>query len=252
MRHSLSSLRILLYLDDFAILSDEFEQHLSDLRALLTKMREFGLRVNRDKCSFVCPSLKYLGHVISANGIEPDPDKTRAIGEMAAPQSVKQLLSFIATCSWFRRFIPNFAKIAEPLTRLTKKATKWSWETEQQKAFDELKKALTSSPILMQADDSRPFMLRTDASSFAIGAVLLQGETGEEHPIEYASRLLTSAERNYSTSEREALAVVWAVEKFRGYIEGTHVTILSDHQALRWLMSLKTPTGRLARWALRL
>ena len=105
---------------------------------------------------------------------------------------------------------------------------------------------------MLQADDSRPFSLRTDASSFALAIVLLQGEKKEEHPVEFACRLLSSAEWNYSTSEREALGVVWEVEKFRGYIEGTHVVVYSDHQALRWLMTLKTPTGHLARWALRL
>ena len=113
---------------------------------------------------------------------------------MAAPLCVKQLLSFLAACSWFRRFVPNFAQTAEPLTRLTRKAAIWIWGPEQDAAFHTLKQALTAPPILLQADDSRPFSLRTDASSFAIGAVLLQGEKEEEHPVEFASHLLSSAE----------------------------------------------------------
>ncbi|KAF2891999.1 hypothetical protein ILUMI_14174, partial [Ignelater luminosus] len=120
------------------------------------------------------------------------------------------------------------------------------------RVFDQLKKAVISPPILQQADESLPFKIRTDASGYALGAVLLQGEGHEEKPIEYASRLMTPAERNYDTTQREALAVVWACHKFRGYIEGNEVEIASDRQPLRWLLSLKSPTGRLARWALAL
>jgi hypothetical protein len=115
-----------------------------------------------------------------------------------------------------------------------------------------LKTLLTTAPILKQADERLPFVVKTDASSYAIGAVLVQGEAAEEHPVEYASRLLTAAEQNYSTTEREALAVIWALNKFRGYIESSPVTVVTDHQALRWLLSLKSPSGRLARWALQL
>ena len=142
--------------------------------------------------------------------------------------------------------------MSRPLTQLTKKDAQWHWGTNEENAFQSLKQCLVSTPILKQADETKPFIIRTDASSYALGAVLLQGKDEEEHPIEYASRLLTSAERNYSTTEREALAVVWAVNKFRGYIDGSEVIVASDHQPLRWLMSLKSPSGRLARWALQL
>ncbi|CAG9568732.1 unnamed protein product [Danaus chrysippus] len=168
------------------------------------------------------------------------------------PRNLKHLMSFIQMCSWYRRFIPDFAKVAEPLTRLTKKDAEWSWNKEQTFAFETLRTLLTTTPVLAQADETKPYIIKTDASNFAIGAVLVQGEGENEHPVEYASRLLNKSERNYSTTEREALAVVWAVNKFRGYIEGTKITVLCDHQALKWLMTLKTPTGRLARWALQL
>ena len=115
-----------------------------------------------------------------------------------------------------------------------------------------LKKLLTSPPILRQADPRLPYVLSTDASAYAVGAVLLQGEGPDERPVEYASRLLNPAERNYATTEREALAVVWSVEKFRGYLESATVIVKSDHQPLRWLLSLKSASGRLARWALTL
>ncbi|GFT87564.1 retrovirus-related Pol polyprotein from transposon 17.6, partial [Trichonephila clavipes] len=124
------------------------------------------------------------------------------------------------------------------------------WGFDQQNAFQTLKNSLTTLPVLKQADGTKPYIIRTDASNYALGAVLLQGEGSDEHPVEYASRLLTPAERNYSTTEREALAVVWALKKFLGYIEGTEITVASDHQPLKWLLNLKSPTGRLARWAL--
>ncbi|GFY09853.1 transposon Tf2-11 polyprotein [Trichonephila clavipes] len=142
------------------------------------------------------------------------------------------------------------AFISRPLSYLTKKKVKWQWGFDQQNAFQTLKNSLTTPPVLKQADGTKPYIIRTDASNYALGAVLLQGEGSDEHPIEYASRLLTPAERNYSTTEREALAVVWALKKFRGYIEGTEITVASDHQPLKWLLNLKSPTGRLARWAL--
>ncbi|GFV29941.1 retrovirus-related Pol polyprotein from transposon 297 [Trichonephila clavipes] len=168
------------------------------------------------------------------------------------PKNVKQLQSFLQTCSWYRKFIANFSEIARPLSNLTKKKAFWKWSEEEEKAFQTLKQCLVSPPILKQADFSKPFLIRTDASNYALGAVLLQGEDKEEHPVEFASRLLNPAERNYSTTEREALAVVWALNKFRGYIDGASITVASDHQPLRWLMKLKSPTGRLARWALQL
>ncbi|GFT20281.1 retrovirus-related Pol polyprotein from transposon 297 [Trichonephila clavipes] len=139
-----------------------------------------------------------------------------------------------------------------PTLEQPKKKASWKWSEEEEKAFQTLKQCLVSPPILKHADFSKPFLIRTNASNYALGAVLLQGEDKEEHPVEFASRLLNPAERNYSTTEREALAVVWALNKFRGYIDGASITVASDHQPLRWLMKLKSPTGRLAHWALQL
>ncbi|GBN27264.1 Retrovirus-related Pol polyprotein from transposon 17.6 [Araneus ventricosus] len=165
---------------------------------------------------------------------------------------MKQVQSFLKTCSWYRKFIPNFSEIARLQSNLTKKKTVWTWIESEQNAFTTLKNCLLSPPILSHADFTKPFVLRTDASSHALGAVLLQGADMEEHSIEYARRLLNSAGRNYSTKEHEALAVVWALNKFRGYIEGSKITVASDHQPLKWLMKLKSPSGRLVRWALQL
>lgn len=250
-RSSLPSILILAYLDDIIICSQNFASHIKDLDMVFKKLKFIGFHLNKDKCFFAKPEVKYLGHILTQGGIKIDPEKSSAILNRPIPKNVKQLMSFLQTCSWFRRFIPDFAKISKPLSNLTKKLAVWKWSEEENKSFEKLKRLLSSPPILQQVKENQPFFLRTDASNYAIGAVLLQGEKeDEQHPIEYASRLLLPAERNYSTTEREALAVVWAVQKFRGYIEGSEVSILTDHQPLKWLFSLKSPTGRLARWSL--
>lgn len=251
LKNSLPNMKILTYLDDLILISDTFEDHMKELNELFKRLKQFGLRANREKCHFACSEVQYLGHIITQQGIKANPGKIEAIRCRKPPQDLKQLLSFIQTCSWYRRFIKNFAEIIRPLTKLTKKDAKWEWTQIEQNAFNKLKLALCSAPVLQQIDPGKPFIMKTDASAYAIGAVLVQEDGENEHPIEYASRLLTAAERNYSTIEREALAVVWATEKFRGYIEGG-VTVVTDHQPLRWLMSIKSPSGRLARWALKL
>lgn len=249
-RNGLEDILTLTYLDDIIVLSESFEKHLSDLQAVFDRLLLFKLQANREKCHFASSRVKYLGFWITQNGIEIDQEKVSSIQRIPPPKNIKETQSFLQTCSWFRRYIQNFAEISRPLSDLTKKKVQWEWGFSQQKAFETLKNCLITPPVLKQADGTKPYIIRTDSSSYALGAVLLQGEGSDEHPIEYASRLLTPAERNYSTTEREALAVVWALKKFRGYVEGSEITVASDHQPLKWLLSLKSPSGRLARWAL--
>lgn len=218
-RRGLSEVLILAYLDDIIVLSSTFDEHIKDLTLVFDRLKLFKLRVNREKCVFACSSVKYLGHLITPEGISVDPCKTEAISKRPPPRNVKEVQSFLQTASWYRRFINNFAAISRPLSDLTKKKSTWRWNTEQQTSFDTLKRLLVSAPILQQYDETQPYIIRTDSSNYALGAVLLQGQDADEHPIEYASRLLTPAEKNYSTSEQEALAVVFALEKFRGYVE---------------------------------
>lgn len=252
LRNSLPQVMILAYLDDIIVCSKTFPNHLNDLQLVFDKIRSFNMQLNREKSFFCRSEVKYLGHILTVRGLKPDPDKTSAILERPRPRNLKQVISFLQTCSWFRRFMPDFAEISKPLSQLTKKGAKFVWAEEQERSFNKLKSMLVSPPILQQIDERKPFNLKTDASDYALGAVLMQGEKENEHPIEYASRLLLPAERNYSTTEREALAVVWAVKKFRGYIEGSTIFVHTDHQPLKWLFSLKSPTGRLARWSLEL
>ncbi|CAH2108922.1 unnamed protein product [Euphydryas editha] len=244
---------VVAYLDDILVISDGFEAHLHDLKQVFDRLRQFNLKANRDKCVFAREKVTYLGHVITTQGIEPDPEKVQAIMDMKPPTNLKELRTFLQTCAWFRKFIPKFSEVARPLTDLMKKNRPWNWGKLENEAHETLKRKLSSAPILRQPDFAEPFILRTDASAYTIGAVLIQGQDSKsERPIEYSSRLLTSAEKNYSTTEREALAVVWALDKFRGYLEGARILIATDHQPLKWLLSLKTPSGRLARWALKI
>lgn len=211
-----------------------FEQHLEDLQTVFERLRTFNLRINRDKSVFACTTVRYLGHLITTEGITTCPDKVAAITKMPEPKTVKQLMSFIQTCAWYRRFINNFSNVAKPLTDLLKKtAVIWCWGPEQQQAFEKLKRLLTTAPILRQTDEAKPFIINTDASDYAIGGVLVLGSGSDERPVEYCSRLLTAAERRYTVTEREALAVVHEVRQFRGYIECSEALIRSDHQPLR-------------------
>lgn len=251
-KSGLPNVLVLAYLDDLIVLSESFEKHLSDLEAVFKRLQLFKLRVNRVKCNFACTTVKYLGHLITPDGLKTDPAKVSAILEMKPPRTLKHLQSFLQTCSWYRKFIPNFSQVAQPLTMLTRRKQVWCWKDKQEEAFRKLKELLTSAPILQQSDPNKPYILRTDASSYALGAALLQKDGDSEKPIEYASRLLLPAERNYSTTEREALAVVWATDKFRGYLDGSEIIIGTDHQPLKWLLTLKSPTGRLARWFLKM
>jgi transposase InsO family protein len=242
----------LCYLDDIIVFSETFDDHLSRLTTVLQCIQNAGLILNPKKCLFGAEEIKILGHRVSGKGVRPDVDKIRAVKEFPTPKNVHDVKSFLGLCSYYRRFIRDFCHRARPLQVLLKGDSKFHWGRDQEEAFDDLKEALISDPVLGLYDENSPTEIHTDASGYGIGAVLTQVQNGEEKVIAYASRSLTKAEKNYSTTERECLAAVWAINKFRPYLFGKSFTIVTDHHSLCWLAGLKDPSGRLARWALRL
>ena len=241
------------YLDDIVIASPTFEQHLMDLDEVLSRLRAAGLSLKLAKCQFCLSELSFLGYKVTSLGIHPDADKVAAVTEFKVPTNAKHVRQFLGLTGYYRRFVHNYAQIAEPLFALTKQDTPFAWDSSCQSAFDVLKGCITSAPILRFPDFMRPFFIHTDACDAGLGAALMQrDDEGRDIAVAYASRALHKSEKPYSTPEKECLAVIWALEHFRPYIEGLHVTVFTDHSSLRWLMSRPNPSGRLARWSLRL
>ncbi|KAL0849096.1 hypothetical protein ABMA28_013456 [Loxostege sticticalis] len=247
--------KVFAYLDDVIIISQSFEEHVSLLERVFEKLSAANLTINLEKSSFFRNKLRYLGYVVDSQGLRTDPEKVQAILDYPTPSNKKEVKRFLGTASWYRRFIPQFSTVAGPLNKLTstkKNTPPFSWTPEAEKSFLELKTRLVQAPVLACPNFDYPFEVHTDASSFGVGAMLAQTIDGIEHPIAYMSRSLTKPEQNYSTTEREALAVLTALEHWRCYLEnGKTFTVFTDHSALKWFMSLSNPTGRLARWGVR-
>ncbi|UYV82907.1 hypothetical protein LAZ67_22001343, partial [Cordylochernes scorpioides] len=255
MENMLGNLRwqiCLCYLDDVIIYSPDFPTHLKRLEAVFRCFRESNLRLNDKKCRFAFEELEILGYITSKHGIKPAEHNIKAVRNFPRPKKVKEVQSFLGMCSYYRKFIKDFSKIADPLTNLIKKSVSFTWTERQEEAFQTLKTALLSPPILGHFNPNAPTYVHTDASNIGIGATLVQDIGGEEKVISYLSRTLSKAEQNYSTTEKECLAVVWSMSKLRPYLYGRHFKIVTDHHALCWLKNLKDPTGRLARWALKI
>jgi transposase InsO family protein len=242
----------LVFLDDIIIFADTWEEHHPILEDVLGRIRAAGLKLKRAKCQFGKASVKFLGHVVSSQGTEPDPEKVKAVQDFPTPTSASEVRCFLGMASYYRRFVNGFASIAAPLHDLTKGERDFCWSTQADKAFATLKNHLCSSPVLALPNFSLPFTVYTDASDVGLGAVLAQRIGCREHVIAYASRALTSAEKNYSTTEKECLAIVWSVNYWRTYLLGKQFDVVTDHQCLTWLQGLKEPKGRLARWILNL
>ncbi|XP_032367401.1 uncharacterized protein LOC116686492 [Etheostoma spectabile] len=252
---------LLIYLDDVVVFSPDFRSHLRHLEEVFRCLHEHGLKLQPTKCRLFQREVTYLGHVISEQGVSTDPEKTIAVRDWPIPQTVKQVKSFLGFAGYYRRFIPAFSKIALPLNALTHGTTTQSknapitWTPECQRAFDQLREALLTTPVLAYADFSQPFRLYTDASLDGLGAVLAQVQKGRERVIAYASRSLQPTERNdqnYSSFKLELLALKWAVtEKFKDYLYGAEFTVFTDNNPLVHL-----ETARLGaveqRWAAQL
>lgn len=235
------------------VFSDTFEEHLARLGRVFTRLRTAGLTLKRSKCVFVENDVHLLGHIVGTEGIKPDPAKLEAIRNFPTPRNVKGIQSFLGLCNYYHKFIENFSKTAKPLHTATRKDIPFQWTQELQNTFDELKEKMVNAPVLAHFNPNIGTELRTDALLQGLGAVLLQkGPDNELHPLAYASRTLTKAEKNYGISELEALGVVRSLGYMRHLIYGRPVNIVTDHAAICYLKTVKNPTGRLARWAIKL
>ena len=245
---------VIVYIDDILIYSNNQEEHPKQVRKVLQRLRENNLYVKLEKCAFNVESVSFLGFVLSPAGVTMDAQKVQAVTDWKSPSTVKEVQSFIGFANFYRRFISDFSKKIIPLTRLLKKGVPFEWSKEAEEAFVFLKRNFTTAPILLHADTSEPFFVETDASDLAIGGVLSQRHkrTGQLHPVAFRSRKLTTAEANYTITEKELLAIKDAFKEWRHYLMGAKhpVTVYTDHRNLTFLKSAKTLTPRQLRWSL--
>ncbi|UYV66964.1 K02A2.6-like [Cordylochernes scorpioides] len=223
----------LCHMDDILVYGSCQEEHDKRLKTVLTRLSKSGLTLNKDKCKFAVTNIKFLGHQIDPNGIQVDPKRKRAILEFPKPRSVKELKQILGMVNFSARFVPNLAEISHPLNKLLSKKEEWIWEDDIDRAFDQIKKSLTSAQGLALYDPSLPITVSADASSFGLGAVIWQTKDGLRQVIAYVSRTLSETEKRYAQIEKEALAITWACEKFKQYIQGLRRAVNSRrHQAV--------------------
>lgn len=228
------------FLDDILVSGSNAEEHHKNLEEVFTRIKEFGFKCKLSKCEFFKDEIEYLGYLISKKGRRTNPKRITAIAEMPAPRNVKEVEVFMGKINYYSKFIPNFSHLSAPLNQLRKKDVKFCWNDVCKESFSKLKSALCQEPLLVHYDAKLPIILNTDASDLGIGAVILHKfPNGEEHPIAFSSKTLSSAERNYSTIEKEALAIVFAVKKFHQYLSGRSFEILTDHKPLQSIFSPK-------------
>ncbi len=241
------------YIDDVVIYSDTWEEHLMIMRKFFKRLSEANLTINLIKSEFGCGHVTYLGHVVGQGQVKPVEAKVEAISMFPQPASKKHVMRFLGMAGYYRKFCPNFSAITEPLTRLLQKNVKFHWTEQCQFAFEQLKAMLQRAPVLSAPDFTRPFKLAVDASDVAAGGVLLQeDQDGIDHPVCYFSRKFNKNQKNYSTIEKECLALILALQHFNVYVSSTEVPLIvySDHNPLVFLHKLKDKNQRLLRWSL--
>jgi hypothetical protein len=235
------------FMDDLSVFGNTFDDCLDNLGKVLARCEEKNLVLNWEKCHFMVSSGIVLGHIVSSKGIEVDKSKIELITKLPTPKTIKDVRSFLGHVGFYRRFIEGFSSIAKPLCKLLLKDTLFDWTEACQEAFTKLIGKLTSAPIMQAPDWSLPFELMCDASDYAIGAVLGQRKDKKPHVIYYASRTLNSAKMNYTTTEKELLAIVFALDKFCSYLIGSPVVCFTDHAALKYLFTKKDAKAHLIR-----
>ena len=236
------------YIDDIIVYGRTEDEHNNNLDTVLKTLKENGFKLNLSKCQFRKQKVECLGHVISSEGITPNPSKVADIQNKKQPRNIKDVRSFLGMASYYRRFVPEFAKIAKPITELTKKDVRWKWTTECTNAYKEIIDKITRAPVLVYPEFDKTFYVTTDASTEGIGAILTQIHHGKHKPIAFYSRALNNAEKKYHVYEMEALAVKAALQKFRFYLLGYKVIVRTDNQPALYLLRSKECQGRTAKY----
>ena len=243
---------VIVYLDDILIYSDNPDDHPAHVRTVLERLRKHGLYARADKCLFSVDTVEYLGYLLSPSGLTMDPSKVQVIRDWPEPRKVKDIQSFLGFANFYRRFIHNYSDIVVPLTRLTRKDAPWNFSDECRSAFDNLKSAFSSAPILTHWEPDRQLIVETDASDYAIAGILsIVCEDSEIRPVAYHSRTLNPSELNYDTHDKELLAIFESFRTWRHYLEGsaTPVDVVTDHKNLEYFSTTKLLTRRQARWS---
>ena len=244
--------KCLVYLDDIIVFGGSVGQCLSNLQAVLDRLRAYGLKLKPTKCKLFREEVEYLGRIVSRHGVSADPGKIKVVSEWPRPEDTKEIRSFIGFCSYYRDFIPGFSQVAAPLQALMigekKTKTKIIWSPAAEQSFMELKRLFSETPVLHYPAQEGIFILDTDASNESIGAALSQVQDGKEVPLAFSSNSLSKAQRNYCTTKRELLAVVVYTKKYRHFLYGGNFVLRTDHSALQWLLNFKDAEGMMGRW----
>ena len=237
-------------MDDITVYGESFDECLVHLETVLHRCIENNLVLNWEKCHFMVNQGIVLGHISYERGIEVNKAKVELISKLPSPTNVKIVWQFLGHADFYLRFIRDFSKIAKPLYKLVEKDAKFEWDAECQEKFEEFKEYLTTTPIVRAPNWHLPFEVMCDASDLAVGAVLGQRIEGKSYVVNYASKTLNEAQRNYTTMEKELLAVVYALDKFRSYLIGSDIVIFTNHSALKYLLTKQNSKARLIRWVL--
>jgi hypothetical protein len=239
---------VIVYIDDILVYSKNVEEHEKHLRQVLEILRKNKLYGKLSKCEFFKEHVEFLGHQISSKGIAVESKKIQAIRDWPKPATLHDLMSFLGLCNYYRRFVKGYSNIATPLTNLLKKDKEFKWTEEADKAFQDLKEHMSKTPVLHIPDYKLPFVVTTDASNFAVGAVISQDFGNGLQPVAFESRKMSPAEQNYAAHEKELLAIVHALKTWRVYLEGKHFIVQTDHASLRYLQTQPSLSQRQARW----
>ena len=239
----------LIYIDDIIVFGKSFEEHMDRIEEVLEKIKAASLKLKPEKCFMLQKTVVFLGHVVSSEGVKPNPTNIAKIASWPVPKTPRQIKQLVAIGSYYRRYIRDFASMVRPMVELTRKGKKFRWTVACQTAFESMMKALLSTDIMgYPLNDGGEFILDVDASDVGIGGILHQVQGDRERVIAYASRSLNKAECNYCITEKELLAARYFIEYFRQYLLGRRFKVRSDHQALVWLFRIKEPRGKIARW----